>query len=795
VVTRKRRIVFLTACLLLPWVVLIVLEVGLRLAGWGYPTSYLIRKREAGRDVFVTNPRFAWRFFPPSIARTPQPLMVHEVKPRGTLRIVVLGESAAMGDPEPSYGLARQLERALRARAPGRSVEVLNLSMTAIDSRVMLEIARDCPKLQADYWVVYAGNNEVIGPFGLGSVFNRWRLGPRLVKVVLALKTTRIGQLVEQVVRGRGEPPEWKGMEAFLHLQIRAGDVRLKSIYENYSANLAEVVRLGQRAGASVLLATMAVNLADSPPFGSLHRADLSSAERVAWDSQWTTGNRAQANADFGEAIRAFEGASAIDAEYAELRFRRAVCDLKLGNKGSAATNFFAAREFDTLRFRADRYLNGIVRRTAKSTGVTLVDAEEECNRRSADGIAGEDIFYDHVHLNFSGNFRVAQLIAAAVEARTTTDTVATKVDPLGEEQVEQQLAFTDFDRLRIAEEMRARMQQAPFRQQSNFQSRDNTWRTRVERSRKPPRESIPGYERALKLDPNDWVLCANFARLLESCDELARAGEQWREVTRLMPNDAEGWLGLAGVSGQMQHGVEAEDCCRKALELQGDSAEVFNQLGLLASGHGDRSEAIRQFRQALRFRPGSNVSRINYAAELALTGDFTGATNQYREVLRRDSANLGARNNLASLLIREGQGSEARDLLQSALALDAEHPQTHYNLARLCAREGRHVEAVGHYSVSLKARPDFPQARLALGLELAELGNGVEALQEMARAAALAPRWSDARFNYGVCLAKAGRYAEAAEEFEATLKLEPTHGSARKFLGQVREMSRGAKK
>ena len=36
--------------------------------------------------------------------------------------------------------------------------------MTAIDSHVTVEIARDCTAHQPDLFIVYLGNNEVVGP-------------------------------------------------------------------------------------------------------------------------------------------------------------------------------------------------------------------------------------------------------------------------------------------------------------------------------------------------------------------------------------------------------------------------------------------------------------------------------------------------------------------------------------------------------------------------------------------------------------------------------------------------------
>ena len=50
----------------------------------------------------------------------PHPFKFSHPKPEDTLRIFVLGESAAMGTPEPAFGFSRILERLLQHRYPDR---------------------------------------------------------------------------------------------------------------------------------------------------------------------------------------------------------------------------------------------------------------------------------------------------------------------------------------------------------------------------------------------------------------------------------------------------------------------------------------------------------------------------------------------------------------------------------------------------------------------------------------------------------------------------------------------------
>ena len=180
---------------------LAALEAVLRLAGCGYPTSLFEKARLAGKECLLNNEKFSLRFFPPELARWPNPLMMEPVKPAGACRIFIFGESAAQGDPEPAFGAGRYLEVLLRERYPGVKFEVVNVAFTAINSHVIVPIARECAGYQGDLWIIYMGNNEMIGPFGAATVFGAKAPPWPVVRLGLALQTTRAGQLLMELSR------------------------------------------------------------------------------------------------------------------------------------------------------------------------------------------------------------------------------------------------------------------------------------------------------------------------------------------------------------------------------------------------------------------------------------------------------------------------------------------------------------------------------------------------------------------------------------------------------------------
>jgi tetratricopeptide (TPR) repeat protein len=773
-----------------PFLLLGLLELGLRLAGWGYPTSFFLRAWHNDRAVLIENPKFGWRFFPPSVARSPQALSIAAEKPPGALRIFLLGESAAMGDPEPAYGFGRQLERLLQARHPDRQIEVANVAMTAINSHVLREIARDCAARAGDCWIIYAGNNEVVGPFGAGTVFGRQAPGLAWVRANLAVKKTRLGQLLDRSLQPHG-PAKWEGMEMFLGQQVRRDDPRLNNVYHHFAKNLSAIIQSGKSSGAKVLVSTMAVDLKDSPPFASEHRPGLSAPGQGQWDQCLARGRQAETQGRQADALGAYAQAARIDPDYAELAFVRARCELAQGRASAARADAQLACDLDTLRFRADSRLNEIIRQTAAAQGVRLIDGERELARLSSGGVPGEELFYDHVHLNFRGNYALAALFVPEVERALFGKAHPPSLPLLAEAEVARRLGFTDFDRRRVLEEMRMRLQQPPFVTQSNFQERDGRLREALAAPPVPPAELVPEYRAALALAPDDSVLRANFGRLLDAAGDGPGAAAQWIEVARLLPQEPDAWFQLGNLEHSAGHPAQAARLFQEALARKPNSAEALNGLGLALAAQGKNAQAIRQFETASRADPRFTAARVNLAVVLANQGDVPGAAAQYRLVLGLDTNNLSARINLAKLLAGQGKPDEAITLYTQALELQPDNAVAHYDLANAFAAQGRRAEALAHYRAAVQSRPEFAEARYNLAVESARLGMVAEALAQFAEVVRLKPDSAEARYNYGVALAKAQRYAEAVRQFQETLHRQPDNLAARSALERALQLEK----
>ena len=161
---RSMRIALRVICALLPFVFLAGLEGGLRLAGFGGypPIIHPLGPTEHGTLV-MTDPAGAASYFFTNRkhAGSNQRYSFYNPKPAGTVRIVIVGESAAEGYPEPpNLASSAFLAEMLKDAWLGRKVEVLNLGTTAAASFPVLEIMTETLNYAPDLVGVERGGVE-----------------------------------------------------------------------------------------------------------------------------------------------------------------------------------------------------------------------------------------------------------------------------------------------------------------------------------------------------------------------------------------------------------------------------------------------------------------------------------------------------------------------------------------------------------------------------------------------------------------------------------------------------------
>lgn len=597
----RRMVMRLVAATLVPLFLLGILELGLRVAGFGYPTCLFRPLKIGGREFLVPNEKFTRRFFPPALARAPLSSRMAAEKPKGTYRIFLFGESAAYGDPDPSFGMGRYLEALLQERYPTRRFEVVNVGITAINSHVILPIARECARHDGDLWVVYMGNNEMIGPYGAGTVFGERAPALGFVRTALALKTTRVGQLIDQMAAGlhgaSAAPESWDGIAMFSKNQLRHDDPKRLKAYQNFKSNLDDILRVGKDAGVPVILSTVAVNLRDCSPFASLHSAGLTANRQQEWEHLFEQGRALESAGSFQPALDAYTKAAAIDAGFAELQFRIGTCRLALKDSARALEAFELARNHDALSVRADTRINQIIKEAIQAgdgRSVTGVDAVQALASLTPDGIPGKELFYEHVHYTMAGNYQLARILAGEVASRLPAEITAAAREPSAADEsaaCDRRLAATVWDQKRLWDIALGRISGAPFTAQSSHPGNLAYCKNRMKEvdSRTTPQSPARDnqmYLAALARCPEDTLVRWNYAQFFERTGRLPDAAKQGRLICDLLPHAAYPHYFVGSVMARLGNRAEAADYLQRSLRIAPDFSQARKELERIRRSH-----------------------------------------------------------------------------------------------------------------------------------------------------------------------------------------------------------------
>lgn len=705
----------------IPATLFLGLEALLRVAGVGHPVSFLIADEKPG--YFRTNPEFVSWFLPSNFDLRPLNFRVSALKPPNTLRVVVLGESAAQGIPVPAFAFAAQLRAQLRATNPGRDIEVINTGIVAINSHVVYQIARELSGFSPDLYVVYMGNNEVVGPYGPGCAYLSEMPPLWVIRASVFVRSTRTGQLMTALIHrlsAGGKPPsEWGGMAMFVNNAVRGDDPRLEAVYANFKENLEGIVRVAKGAGARVVLCTVGSNLKDCAPFLSLHGPTLAQSDLKAWGTvfergriEWLLGKADRARLDLLQA-------QSMDPQYADTAFMLGSLDLQAGQIESGRRQLVEAEHWDALRFRPDPRINEIIRGVARgnAVGVTLLDASMilGSDPLSSAAPAGRELFFEHVHLDWNGNYLLARNMAEMSE-RALAGTPDAKLPWLDSAGCAAALAYTPHERLSVLQHIATIVENPPFSNQLTYCEDESRLAHELAVASADQRD--PGKLRlardvvdaATAKDPEN----ADLAKIAEEIDDdegdLTGALARARRAAQLQPaifalatdeaiklsrlgrfDEAEGLLNrtaaksspsdraamapaFADLFARTRRFEEGRRYLDSQIALRPADVSLRLVRGRLARFAGDNEAAEREFRGVLAESPGNQAALEALVNLLGATGQSKAAEQASLSALDAQPRNLA--NNLRSAIIFDGQGDDPGSL-RCLLAAERSGPVT----------------------------------------------------------------------------------------------------------------------
>ena len=363
----RRLLAFKLIAISIPLLLLGIVELGLRLGGYGHNYSLFIHAPE-NDDYWVMNPYAGWKYFADSSEATEGYAERFAVeKPANTIRLFVLGESTTVGYPYFHNGsFHRWLQYRLMQVYPRLHFEVINLSLTAVSSYTVVDFGKEVLHYSPDAILVYAGHNEYYGALGVGSS-SHLASTPWLTRTLLTLRNLRLVQWLGSIFTSHPQHDDRNNLMQRMaaEQEIPYNSKAYRAGVEQYARNMEDLSDACSEAKVPLYLGNLISNERDLAPFISNGAEGDSSASSL------------------------FRDAVSLDSAH---RYPLAL------------TAYISAKDHDELRFRAPSSMDSILAQLAsRHAGVHLVDIESGFRDHSPGAIIGRETVLEHVHPNLYG--------------------------------------------------------------------------------------------------------------------------------------------------------------------------------------------------------------------------------------------------------------------------------------------------------------------------------------------------------------------------------------------------------
>jgi Flp pilus assembly protein TadD len=227
------------------------------------------------------------------------------------------------------------------------------------------------------------------------------------------------------------------------------------------------------------------------------------------------------------------------------------------------------------------------------------------------------------------------------------------------------------------------------------------------------------------------------------------------------------------------------------------NSLVAINTRQWVTTMHCDRAAGFYSsifWRAPFRFRPEPEekyklISPNALGAALYKQGQLDEAIRQYEEAIRLKPGDPGAHNDLGNALDEKGQTDGAIRQYQEALRLKPDYAEAHYNLGAVLDRKGQLDEALLQFQEAVRLKPHYAAAHNSLGITLGKKGQIDEAIIQFREAIRLEPDYVDAQYNLilapAAALGMKGQADEAIRYLEEALKVKPDYPEAHNYLGK----------
>jgi len=223
--------------------------------------------------------------------------------------------------------------------------------------------------------------------------------------------------------------------------------------------------------------------------------------------------------------------------------------------------------------------------------------------------------------------------------------------------------------------------------------------------------------------------------------------------ITKKFPKHSFSWKVLGAVLKQTGRISEALVANQKALVIDPQDVEVYNNMGnvLVELNRLEKAEVV--FRQAIALKPDFAQAYCNLGGTLQKIGKLEEAEASYRQAIVLKPQYPEAYNNLGVTQQEFSKLEEAEASYKQATALKPDYAEAHFNLGNTLQKIGKLEEAEASYKQATASKPNYAEAHYRLGIIQQGFSKVEEAEASFRQAIVSKPDYAEAFNNLGKIL------------------------------------------
>ena len=224
-------------------------------------------------------------------------------------------------------------------------------------------------------------------------------------------------------------------------------------------------------------------------------------------------------------------------------------------------------------------------------------------------------------------------------------------------------------------------------------------------------RDSSALFQRALDETHRNYFAHVGIANELIKQNKLEEATNHLHTAINLNPANPANYVAyiiLGKALDKQGKKTEAITEFKNALRIKPVSDEAYHRIGFILFQEGRVDEAVEAYRKAISLNNDYPTYHDSLGNAYLTQGKIKEAIHEYQEVLRIQPVNAIAYNNLGMIFMNQGKADESVKYFLDAVKIEPTFANAHFRLSVLYRQKGMDDRALYHYNEAVRLNPRF---------------------------------------------------------------------------------------